>query len=292
MKLLVITQKVDRNDPVLGFFHRWLEVFATRFEKLTVICLAEGEYHLPGNVKVLSLGKERHVSKLEYLRRFYAYIWRERHEYDAVFIHMNQEYVLLGADVWKLLGKKIYLWRNHGHGNVLTDLAVLLSDKVFCTSPSSYTAKFKKTRLMPVGIDTDFFKPDLTAERIPHSVLFLGRIAPVKKVKEFIGWLATTSYKATIAGPIGDEAYAREILDHLPPQATYIGPVTQEEALRLYQTHEIYVNKTPAGSFDKTIVEAAASGMRLMVDNPDTQQINPEDHSLKKLAGRLVEEMR
>jgi len=56
MKLLIITQKVDINDDNLGFFHRWLEKLASRFEKLSVICLAEGEHHLPSNVAVFSLG--------------------------------------------------------------------------------------------------------------------------------------------------------------------------------------------------------------------------------------------
>jgi hypothetical protein len=28
------------------------------------------------------------------------------------FVHMNQEYVLLGGLIWKLLGKKLVLWRH------------------------------------------------------------------------------------------------------------------------------------------------------------------------------------
>jgi hypothetical protein len=61
MKLLIITQKVDINDPILGFFHRWIEEFAKHCEKITVICLYKGTYNLPNNVKVLSLGKEEGV---------------------------------------------------------------------------------------------------------------------------------------------------------------------------------------------------------------------------------------
>ncbi|MFH0892331.1 MAG: glycosyltransferase family 4 protein [Candidatus Falkowbacteria bacterium] len=59
MKLLICTQKVDINDDVLGFFHSWIREFAKHYEKVTVICLYKGEYDLPENVKVLSLGKER-----------------------------------------------------------------------------------------------------------------------------------------------------------------------------------------------------------------------------------------
>ena len=36
MKILIVTQKVDQNDDVLGFFHRWLEVFAGKFEEINV----------------------------------------------------------------------------------------------------------------------------------------------------------------------------------------------------------------------------------------------------------------
>lgn len=55
---MIVTQKVDVNDPILGFFHRWVEEFAKHFERITVICLQKGEYNLPANVKVFSLGKE------------------------------------------------------------------------------------------------------------------------------------------------------------------------------------------------------------------------------------------
>ncbi len=97
MKLLILTQKVDKNDPILGFFHRWIEEFANHCEQVTVICLAKGKSTLPPTVSVLSLGKEAGQSRLKYLWRFYRYLWRERQNYDTVFVHMNQEYVLLGA---------------------------------------------------------------------------------------------------------------------------------------------------------------------------------------------------
>lgn len=291
MKLLILTQTLDKNDPVLGFFHRWVEEFAMHFEKITVICLGKGKIFLPANVSVYSLGKEERVSKLTYLWRFYKYIWTLRHEYDKVFVHMNQEYVLLGFIDWFLMGKPIYLWRNHAQGNFSTRVAVWLSKKVFCTSPHSFTARFKKTELMPVGVDTEFFKPDPNIARKPNSVLFLGDIRPVKKVLEFLQWLESTPYIATLAGPIRDKAYG-ELVQHRvlhSKKVKWVGPVTQTEALKLYQSHEIYVNKTPVGSFDKTIVEAAAAGCKLIVDNPDARNLNPEDHSLKKLSSRLAQ---
>ncbi|MBI2637642.1 MAG: glycosyltransferase [Candidatus Sungbacteria bacterium] len=284
---------MDKNDPVLGFFHRWVEEFNKCFEKITVICLEQGEYNLPN--KILSLGKEKKVSKFTYLINFYKYIWQERNNYDAIFVHMNQEYVLLGWKFWKLWGKKIYLWRNHAKGDLLTALAVWLSHKVFYTSPSSFTAGFKKAIQMPVGIDTDFFKPDLDIARVPNSILFLGRISPVKKVLEFVEWFNTLDNKfvATVAGSAlsKDKNYEELVQSRASDRIKFIGAVDQEQALKLYQSHEIYVNKTPAGSYDKTIFEAAACGMKLKVDNPDAQNIKVENHSLDKLMEKLKKEL-
>ena len=51
MKLLICTQKVDKNDSVLGFFHRWIEEFAKHCEKVTVICLQKGDDDLPAKIE-------------------------------------------------------------------------------------------------------------------------------------------------------------------------------------------------------------------------------------------------
>ena len=295
MRLLIITQKVDKNDSILGFFHRWIEEFAKNFEKVIIICLEMGEYNLPKNVQVLSLGKETHRSNVQYIVHFYKYIWRERKNYDAVFVHMNQEYVLLGWKFWKLWCKRIYLWRNHAKGNLFTRLAVLFSDKVFCTSPQSYAARFKKTKLMPVGIDTDFFKPDPSVPKKPNSILFLGRIAPVKKVFEFVEWFNKLDGKfiATVAGSAlpCDKDYERLVQSRASDRIRFVGAVTQEQALKLYQSHETYVNFTPAGSMDKTILEAAACGMKLEVRNPDLKKFKIKDHSLQLLLKKIKMEI-
>ena len=42
MKLLFITRKVDINDPMQGFIFSWLNKFASKLEKLYVICLETG----------------------------------------------------------------------------------------------------------------------------------------------------------------------------------------------------------------------------------------------------------
>jgi len=57
LNILVFTQKVDKNDDVLGAFYYWWEKLAVRANNLNIVCLYEGEHRLPSNVKVFSLGK-------------------------------------------------------------------------------------------------------------------------------------------------------------------------------------------------------------------------------------------
>lgn len=283
-RLLILTQKVDKEDPVLGFFHNWLEKLSFQFENITVICLQKGSFDLPENVKVFSLGKEeysRHsyvIRILVSLVRFYKHTWRERKNYDSVLVHMNQEYVLLGGMFWKISGKKIYLWRNHKHGNVLTRIAVWLSDKVFYTSSDSFTARYGKAMKMPVGINIERFK-DLKIERLKNSILFLSRMSPVKKPEVLIEALKILKEKNQdfVCNLYGDalpkdEKYYESLKSRvrgygLEDRVKFYPAVPNYETPKIYQSHEIFVNLTPSGSFDKTILEAAACGCLLVAAN-------------------------
>lgn len=289
MRLLICAQVVDKQDPTLGFFNRWIEEFAKHVESIVVICLKEGEHDLPSNVKVLSLGKEGGGSRFKYITRFYKYIWHERKNYDSVFVHMNQEYILLAGVFWKLLRKRIYMWRNHYAGNVLTDIAAFFCDKVFCTSKHSYTAKYKKTELMPVGVDLERFFPDESVHRAPNSILFLARISPSKRVEILIDALEILSKKgvnftANIVGsPLPkDEKYYESLkkLVHkynLEEVVKFLPGVSNNDTVKLYQSHEIFVNTSPSGMFDKTMFEAAASGCLVLTSSKDFTNLAGDD---------------
>lgn len=304
VKLLILTQKVDQNDDVLGFFHGWIAEFAKHCEQITVIALGVGEYSLPSNVRVFSLGKERGVSRLGYILNFYRLIWRERKNYDTVFVHMNQEYVLLGGLLWKLLGKKITMWRNHRRGNFLTCIAIFLSDKVFCTSEFSYTARFEKTSIMPVGVDTGVFFRDKSIARAKHSILLLGRISPVKNVDIFIDALAILDKEGIvfIAGIYGnsvdkDKEYYKRIRTRVAGlekkgRVIFYGGVPNTKTPSIYNQYELFVNATSSGSFDKTILEAMACECMVVTSNMSLKDALPvrflfEEKNATDLAEKL-----
>ena len=302
--MLIISQKIDKMDPILGFFHNWLLQIAPHFENISVICLERGEYALPSNVKVYSLGKENAKSKIKYIYNFYKLLFQLNQGYDRVFVHMNQEYALLAGLYWWLKSKKVYFWRNHPKGGLLTRIAVSFSHKVFCTSKDAYTAKFYKTKLMPVGIDTDLFNisdshfassknidasRDKSNYRIPNSILSLGRLSPIKNIHVLIGALKllaqrNTNFIADIIGnPVNpeDTQYVQKLESDAQSLIqggllSFLPSVNQEGAATAYKTHKVFVNLTPRGSMDKTVLEAAACGCVPLVRNGVFDEINKD----------------
>lgn len=287
MRILIVTQAVDLGDPVLGFFHRWIEEFAVKCERVEVLCLREGAHHLPGNVRVASLGKERGASRAGIIRNFYRAIWSARSEYDAVFVHMNSEYVVLGGLLWRFLGKRVVLWRNHPMGGLSIRLAALLSHVLCYTSPRAYIARYKKAVQMPVGIDIAQYQAARTG--VPGTLLWLGRIDPIKRFHLVVAALQllvedSVAFTFDVYGEPtrGREKYLADVRQQFRAleergYVRYQGSVTHEKTPAIYAAHDVFVNLTPAGSFDKTIFEAMSAGCLVVISNPDLKDVISAD---------------
>lgn len=280
MRILVVTQAVDLDDPVLGFFHGWLRAFSGRFAHIHVVCLREGRHELPENVVVHSLGKERAAGRLRYLRRFYSLIWRLRREYDAVFIHMNAEYVLLGTPLWRMWGTRVVLWRNHRDGGIIIRVAALFSHVICYTSPHAFVARYGKAVQMPVGIDTSSYA--IPRKEDARSVLFLGRVDPVKKLDIILAAFEKLSPEIHLdiygSSSKGRSAYMDELRMRYRAleergSVRFHGDIAHAATPRVYASHKVFVNLTQAGSFDKTIFEAMSAGCLVVTSNPDIRHL-------------------
>src|SRR3989344_9079433 len=134
MKLLITTKTVDENDQLLGFFIEWVRLFSKKFEKITVLCLEKGKFELPKNVKVINIGKYRGLGKLRILFSLCFISFNLRGEYDAVFVHMNPIWMVLGGLCWKMMGKKRTLWYTSGGVTLKLKVAEKFSDVIFTSS--------------------------------------------------------------------------------------------------------------------------------------------------------------
>ncbi len=281
MKLLILTQRVHKNDTTLAFVHDWLREFASRVETLTVIALEVGPYDLPSNVRVFSLGKEKGVSRSRYIWNFFKYIISERKTYTHVFVHMNQVYVLLGGMLWKLWGKKISLWYVHRQVSLSLWLAEKMVEIVFTASKESFGLPSKKVHIVGHGIVIAQYLPPAAGRRsLSHRVVTLGRITRIKNIDILIQAAALLRDRGIIlaydiVGPTvtpEDEKYLAELKSlirdkKLEGHVFFHGAVQGSKTAEYYWNSDINVNLAPPGGIDKVVLEGILGGALPLVSN-------------------------
>lgn len=309
MKLLIITQKVDKNDQLLGFFIDWINGFAQEFEKVTILCLEKGEFNLPENVKTISLGKDKNSPKLFWLFNFYKYIFRSRKEYDAVFVHMNPIWIVLGSWYWNMAGKKVCLWYAHKSVTFKLKLAEMFSDIIFTSTRDGFRINSKKIKIVGQGINTNLFKPDDLIKPIPETLISVGRIAPVKNYEPLIEAIkiikdGEVNVSLTIVGEpvLGMDFKYQDKLKKmirdvgLEEKIKFVGKITNNDLPDFYRKNKIYINLSNTGSLDKTILEAMASGCVVLSSNDSAKKFLPpeliiESEDPNNLAEQIKEAM-
>lgn len=276
MRLLIVTQKVDIDDPVLGFFHRWIIEFAKHFDTVKVVCLQKGLSSLPGNVEVYSLGKEVSQNKLKYAYRFLSFIIRKRNEYDVVFVHMNPIYLVMAGWFWNIFYKPAFLWYSHKSVDTKLRIAEIFAKKIFTTSKESLHLITKKAVVVGHGIDVSLYEQKETYNQNPVvSILTIGRITPIKDHKTLV--LAADllrnkwrqDFKITVVGDTvskEDEKYKDEIIalikeKDLQDYIVFSGNVTPEEIPYILADSDMTINLTPTGGMDKVVLESFAAGV-------------------------------
>lgn len=280
MRLLIVTQKVDQDDPILGFFHRWIIEFAKHCESVIVMCLEKGAHELPANVKVLSLGKEQKKSRGRYLLNLYRYIFQERGNYDAVFVHMNPIYVVLGGVIWNILGKKISLWYTHKSVDWKLRLAEKLVDVIFTASKESFRLASKKVQVVGHGIDIDSFVASPMTSQQKNRILSVSRISPVKNQLAMIQAFKIASSggfqgSLSIVGEaitMDDIKYKKTLEEYvhshnLQNEVFFRGSVRPRDVISVYQQADIFINLSQTGSVDKAVLEAMACGLNILTSN-------------------------
>jgi glycosyltransferase involved in cell wall biosynthesis len=311
MRLLIITQKIDLDDDNLGFFHRWIEEFAKNCEQVVVIAQCVGEYNLPANVRVVSLGKELGFSKPRQLFNFYRALWREVRGADAVFVHMIPLWVVAGWPFYKVFHKKVYLWYVHRSVTPMLRVAERIVVKIFTASRESFRLPSKKVEIVGHGIDTEYFvpRPELRDRNI-YRILTVGRIAPSKRIKEMIlgiaelrgAWPPEKKFEFVVIGEPRteeDKKYLAElrrlVAEHGLEKIVRFEPGRPYAAIATaYQKSDLFLNFSLTGSIDKAVLEAMACGCDVLVANEAFFGILPPENVIhgptpQKLARNILQ---
>jgi glycosyltransferase involved in cell wall biosynthesis len=276
VNLLLFNLTVDEKHVTLAFGLRWIEELACRFDHVDVVTMHKGQYHLPANVKVWSVGRERGYSELRRFFRFYFIVWRilRQRQIDVVFTHMIHVFVILFWPLGKIFGIRNVLWYAHGATPIGLRLAHMAADRVVSSTPEGFRLRSKKVKFLGQGVDTALFGSGRRTNASVFRVLSVGRIAPVKGLEILLDvmnyWHTPDGrpWELQIVGAATSEserAYEAEMI-HKAELLQKIGRVVLSgrlnpaEIAELLKQADVFINLSRTGSLDKAIVEALATG--------------------------------
>ncbi len=269
MRLLVVTQKVDASDPILGFFHRWIAEFAAQCESVIVIGQYVTDFHLPPNVKVLSLKKERGSWRITQVLRYRWLLWKYRREYDAIFVHMTP---IWGVFAWRMViffRKPLYLWYEARGTRWPLKVAVWLATKVFSASAAGMPIKTSKSVITGHGIAVDTSAFDTSAMvRDVHLVVTVGRITASKNLPVIIHAFETLPQESRLflaGAPLTSDDHALlsrlRLMFHQKgmEHRVEVRSLSQQEVASMLKKAALFLHASST-SLDKALLEAMASG--------------------------------
>ncbi|MCK4948011.1 MAG: glycosyltransferase family 4 protein [Candidatus Aureabacteria bacterium] len=284
LNILIVTQVVDENDWLLGFFTKWLAEFSSFFKEVFVCTLRAGNYDLPENVKIIEIKKKNNPGKTNILKILYSTVFKIKKEkgIDCIFIHMCPVYALVLVPFKVLFKIPIVIWYIHCKATLKLRIAHLICNKIITASRQSFPLKSKKIVVAGHGIDTATFdlKNYGKQDKI-IKILSAGRIAPVKRLEVLIEALkklkdsGKVKFKCIIAGDVlinkhrdYCERLKRMIKNcGLTDMVKFIGPVLHQKIGSLYKSCDVLVSLTDVGSYDKAVLEAMSSGLLIITNN-------------------------
>ena len=272
MKLVMIIQKVDENDLVFGANIPWISSLACQVEHLHVIGLSVGAYHLPDNVTVHSMGKEKGYGRIRRFIRLHSIMLNlYRQKIDGVLVHQGQIYGLV-LSCYKLLGVSFILFK--AHGSLPDNIRYYLPffDVVTTTTTDTFPIDTPKKKAVGQGIDVEKFHNMVCPEL--GRIVTSGRISAIKGYEVFIEAAALLKSRAeapnlTIdifgdAYIAADIEYKRSLEDliarlHLRGNIILCGKIQHGLLPEKISRSELYVDaSTGSSALNKGMLEAMA----------------------------------
>jgi glycosyltransferase involved in cell wall biosynthesis len=261
MKLVVITQRVDPDDPALGATVSMLRALAARVDELVVLTLSAREAGLPDNVRIKVIAAPTQVLRGA---RFAAALAPElRSRPVAVLAHMSPIYAVLAAPLVRPLRVPLLLWFTHWRPSRLLRMAERVSTRVLTVDRSSFPLASPKVTPIGHGIDIDALP--CVAQHDALRVLALGRTSPAKGLVTIVEAAQLAGVEVEVRGPsltAEERAYRDGLGVAVAP------PVARREIAAVYASAGALVNNMRSGALDKVVFEAAASCLPVLVSNP------------------------
>ncbi len=284
MKLVLVTQALDRDHPVLAQTVDLAEALASRLDRLDV-CAREARWDaLPGNATVRTFDAGSRAGRVVAFERALA---ASLPGADGVLVHMVPQFALLAAPLTRVRRVPLALWYTHWHESRALRFATRTVDLALSVDRSSYPIATAKLRPVGHAIDVHTF---VAAAPPPPSeslrLLALGRTARWKGLATLLDAVAAVVGRGTpieleLRGPSltsDEEAHRRELAariagdERLRSSVRLLEPLPRAEIPAAIAAVDAVVspNEPRSGStLDKAVFEAAACARPAISTNPD-----------------------
>lgn len=264
MRLLIVTQAIDLDDPILGFFSGWV----TEFQKhcsVSVIAQRVGRHTL--SAPVFSLKKNTGASIPSQIVRFVGFLFRHWKNYDAILVHMTPVWVLFAWPLCSICRKPLYLWYEARGQSVWLRIALRVVRRVFSASTWGMPLQTQRSVIVGHGIDCAAWVLPRT-DVDPYHLCTVGRITRSKRLEILLEALALLpqNYHLTFVGaPITteDRHYEQELqvlIERLHLQNRVHSETIAHARLPEFLAHVgAFVHASTSG-LDKALLEAMAAG--------------------------------
>ena len=215
MRLLVITQVVDAEDPILAATVPKLKALASRCDQLVVLAGRVGAHDLPANATIRSFGAPDTLRRgLRFVRALAPFLLGRR--VDAVLAHMSPIYLVLAAPLAKPMRVPLLLWYTHPTASRTLRLASKLASARTTATPTSFPLP-AAAEAIGHGIDVEAFPcRGQNGDGAVLDVLALGRYSAVKGYETVLRAVhraaeAGIGARLTIHGPTLNDGERRQL---------------------------------------------------------------------------------
>jgi glycosyltransferase involved in cell wall biosynthesis len=267
-QLIIFNLETDSNSKLLGASIDWINSFRSHFQVTDLVSTHVGNTSGLEGIRITELGggtPKAKIFALFKLMKIGIRIVHHREEYFA-FHHMSPRTAVFPGIILKMFGVSQGLWYSHAARPLSLKISRFLVDWIFSSESNSLPFKTKKARFVGHGISLDRFNPNSgnNDEERDNSVLFVGRIAKVKRIENIIVELGKTTRKPklTLVGPRPDINYIRK-LDNLALshsiEVRYLDSMEYGEVPEVMRKYKYFYTGTE-NSVDKAALEAAICG--------------------------------
>ncbi|OGY44920.1 MAG: hypothetical protein A2729_04020 [Candidatus Buchananbacteria bacterium RIFCSPHIGHO2_01_FULL_39_14] len=303
MHLLVITRKIDHDDPRVGFVSAWANELKKSLKFLTIIAWQESRPEADWeNIRLISLPKNK-ILKIFW---FQYYLIKILPKVDGVFCHMNPEYTILAAPSAKIFRKKIVSWYTHGTVSWRLKIMEKLTNQILTASKASFRLRSRKLVVTGHGIDLKTFYPIDSSKSLKEKIqlISVGRISPTKDYETIIKAVNLLNDQGfnylnlKIIGEIGlaeQQVYFNSLKTmtekmNLGGKVEFLGAIKHVEIPDYLRKSDIFINLSGTGGLDKAVLEAMACGCLVLTSNEAFREILPTELIVGKNNPKMLSE--